>query len=233
MKTKRAVSFTIATILIIAVLFFSIYVSSSLSIFKKYRFTGFSINGDEKLLGIIGDRFPSNSFSSQFKVVNYETNKWVDGSCYTSALEACKAIYPGTIYVKETSEIAYLDLWNFKPCGEGVPIGSYIYLDYCYGNAVQENISISIKSVIPSNEDGFRSLCEKNYTASSWHSCPCSSDNCGSGSIANCETKKSFFLSLFLQQNMVKCKEKCTFTKITECNEGCEKGFTEVGKVEC
>ena len=190
--------------------------------FLSLKLTGYSVE-EAQLLGIIGDRHPSNSFSAQFSVFKYTENEWIQENCYSSALEACQKIFLGTLYVKETTELADLDLRPFKNCQTGQTMNSYIYKDYCYG-AISENISII---------NSFKYLCEKEYLVNKWHSCPCSVNECSGGKIIDCKTKTSGILSWLTQQRMIRCKEYCKKTILTECNQTCQPGYKETEKIAC
>ncbi|MBI5148930.1 hypothetical protein HZA33_04595 [Candidatus Pacearchaeota archaeon] len=211
--------------LIIILSVYALYIQDA---FQSLRLSGNVVieQGDTPeegvLLGVIGDMLPSNSFSTQFMVVKYVDKEWMDDDCYSSALEACKKIFPGTTYVFESTEMASLDLWLFKSCIGGKLTPAYIYKDYCYsqGSAkTQENLT------------DYKSVCKKNYTAP-WHRCPCKQDAC-TGTIKNCETKTSKILSWLMQEKLVKCRESCEIEKLGECGKGCSQDYIEVGKVQC
>lgn len=233
MKEDKSLILAVIIVSVIAIL----SVSFLYSPFKKFGLIGYSITAQDTLLGVIGDRMPSNSFSTQFKIAKYYKGQWSEDSCYGSALEACKAIFPGTVYVRETTEIVNLSLWNFYTCNGGRFISSYIYKDYCYSklNYTLTNASIdAINSLInATNATGKKRICERNYTVKDRHTCPCSSDKCSSGSITGCETQRSSILSWLLQQPMVKCREQCTSEKVSACNQNCQSGYTEVGVIDC
>ncbi|MEK6854893.1 MAG: hypothetical protein AABX73_01595 [Nanoarchaeota archaeon] len=102
-----------------------------------YGCTGNACTGS--LLGVIYDNLPGNQFDNSMNVykevdIKSDGNEFPIFMCYQTALDACKGIYPGSVYVHESGDTGpYLPWWNCANAGVAVIDRGESYSNYCYG----------------------------------------------------------------------------------------------------